>query len=370
MEKAAEREAVHGNRVKQARELNRITQTQIATAAGTNQATIARIETNRMPFPPPDILESIAEQTGVTVDFFSREPMEPLSEGSLVYRAQAKPAAATQRQALQYAALLVEHTLAMSRKLSLPKLHLPAGEDPCYLAHATRQCLKIKPDTPVPHLINRLERHGVLVFPLPVKLEKIDAFSSWVEIHGPRPFLGLSKDCPGDRTRYSVAHELGHLVLHKGLDGRTQNLEDEANQFASEFLLPENAMIHTLSSNLTLSQAIHLKRRWKVSIQAIVRRARHLNIISERRYRQLFTQISARGWRKAEPEEITLEQPRAFSKMAEMLYKTDCKLELAHAMEISIPTATSILSLYGNSSIDRGLPKTEPYNIADWRHLN
>ena len=209
-----------------------------------------------------------------------------------------------------------------------------------------------------------------MVFGLPLKLEKIDAFSAWADIDGPRPFLGLSKDCPGDRTRYSVSHELGHLVLHKGLYGRTQNLEDEANEFAAEFLLPEHAMRRTLSNDLTLSQAIQLKKRWKVSIQAIVRRARTLNIISERRYRQLFTQLSASGWRKAEPVEIPPERPRSFRKMAEMLYKPDYKIGLAEALGISISMATTLLSLYAPSSSDRSLPETQPYNIVDWEHLN
>ena len=370
MEQSPTQDPIRGSRVKQARELNRITQTQIADAAGVNQSTIARIEADKTPFPPPDLLANIAEQTGVTVDFFTRKPLEPLSEGSLVYRAQAKPAVGVQRQALQYAALMVEQTKIMARQLSLPKLRLPSGENPEQLAQATRNTLKIAPDTPIPHLINRLERNGVLVFALPLKLDKIDAFSAWANIDGPRPFLGLSKDCPGDRTRYSVSHELGHLVLHKGLDGRTQNLEYEANDFASEFLLPENAMRQTLNSELTLNQAVQLKKRWRVSIQAIVRRARTLNIISDRRYRQLFTQISARGWRKAEPVEIPLERPMSFRKMAEMLYKPNCNIELASALDISIPRATTILSLYAPSTGNRSLPETQPYNIVDWEHLN
>ena len=370
MDKFTEQEAIHGSRIRQVRELNRITQTQIADAAGVNQSTIARIEAGEMPFPPPDLLAAIAEQTGVTVGFFNKKPLEPISEGSLVYRARAKPAVGVQRQALQYAALLLEQTQTISRQLRLPKLHLPAGEDPSHLAQATRDILKIRPDTPVPHLINRLERNGTLVFALPIKLEKIDAFSAWAEIDGPRPFLGLSKDCPGDRTRYSISHELGHLVMHKGLDGRTQNLEDEANDFAAEFLLPEHAMRQTLSRDLTLSQTIQLKKRWKVSIQAIVRRARGLNIISDRRYRDLFTQISSRGWRKTEPAEITLERPRAFRKMAEMLYGPHCNIGLAEASGISVSLATTLLSLYDTSYIDRGLPETQPYNIVDWEHLN
>ena len=370
MEKPKEQEAIHGSRVKQARELSRITQTQIADAAGVNQSTIARIESDRMPFPPADLLNSIAQQTGVAVGFFSRKPMEPLPEGSLNYRARAKPAVGAQRQALQYAALLVEQTQTMSQRLSLPKLQLPSGEDPSNLAQATRNTLRIKPNTPVPHLINHLERHGVLVLGLPLKLEKIDAFSAWTEIEGPRPFLGLSNGCPGERTRYSVAHELGHLVMHKGLDGRIQNLEDEANQFAAEFLLPEEAMRHILNRNFTISQAVQLKKRWRVSIQAIVRRARDLAIISDRRYRDLFTQISTRGWRKAEPVEIKLERPRSFRKMAEMLYKPDCNIGLAEALGISIPMATTLLSLYDTSSSDRSIPETEPYNIVDWEHLN
>ena len=128
---------------------------------------------------------------------------------------------------------------------------------------------------------------------------------------------------PGDRLRWSVAHELGHLVVHQSPDGTLTQFEQQANQFAAEFLLPEVAMRHELVPPITLSVIVALKPRWQVSMQALIRRAHDLRILSDRQYHYLFEQLGARGWRTQEPAnlDIPVEKPRAIRQLAETLYK-------------------------------------------------
>jgi Zn-dependent peptidase ImmA (M78 family) len=84
--------------------------------------------------------------------------------------------------------------------------------------------------------------------------------------------------------------------------------------------MPEVAMRREIIAPVTLSSLVDLKKRWKVSIQALIHRAYDLGIVTERQYRYLFEQLSAAGWRKDEPGKLPVERPRAFRKMAELLY--------------------------------------------------
>jgi Zn-dependent peptidase ImmA (M78 family) len=117
----------------------------------------------------------------------------------------------------------------------------------------------------------------------------------------------------------SVAHELAHLVLHAGKN-RLGVDETEADEFAAEFLMPEAVMRSVLRTPVTLSALAEIKSVWRVSLQALIRRAKDLNIITDRQYRYLFEQLSSLGWRTIEPISIEPEKPRAIRQMAEMLY--------------------------------------------------
>ena len=350
-------------RFKQARELNRLTQAQVADVVGVNQSAIAHIENGRR-VPTADLIQGIAQATRVTSAFFERKPVAPFPPGSLTYRARSVARAADRGQAYQFVSLLVEQTQIMADHLSLPQLLLPQADNPVEAARLTRTAWEVDPLIPMPHTINLFERHGGVTFNLPIVLDRIDAFSTWAMVDGERPVIALSAGCPGDRIRFSVAHELGHLVMHKGQE--TPNLEREANLFAAELLLPSDAMLRTLSENLTLSNAARLKGRWGVSIQMIVRRARDLGVITERRYRSLFKQIGMRGWRKAEPVEVAAERPRLYRQMAEMIYGSgpDTPMKFAAASDIRVGLAEDLLGQYNLSLSASDLNSTEPYRAG------
>src|SRR5262249_25364187 len=143
-------------------------------------------------------------------------------------------------------------------------------------------------------------------------------FSLWSDNDPRRPVMMINSLKSGDRLRLSVAHEIGHLVLHKSPRGSLKEIEKQAYAFAREFLLPSEAMKREIKRPVTLTSLAALKPRWGVSIQALIRCAYELGISSEGQYRYLSEQISKLGWRKREPEnlDIPVEKPRLFRKLA------------------------------------------------------
>ena len=106
---------------------------------------------------------------------------------------------------------------------------------------------------PVANVVRTLESNGVVVWKTMFEAETLDAFS---EFRSPHPVVALSSD-KGNyyRSRFDAAHELGHLVLHRSVDGKSLRrssdfklLERQAHQFASAFLLPAVAYSNELWS--------------------------------------------------------------------------------------------------------------------------
>ncbi len=354
---------IYGGRIRQAREYCGLTQMELARKVGINQSAIAHIESGRN-VPSDELLLWIADQTGFLPDFFEKEPAEDFPLGSLILRARTSLTARELNQAHQYANVLFEHIKKMSRQFNLPATKLPRiSEEPIRSAQITRASLGLSPDTPVTNLITTIEKKGVFVLALPIALKKIDAFSTWVELTTERPIVVLSAGKPADRLRFSIAHELGHLVMHQVLRGRMIQLEKEADRFAAEFLLPEKVMLQEIQPPVTLTSIARLKARWGVSMQTLIRRARDLGTITERQYRYLFEQLSTRGWRMKEPDNLNIpeEKPRLVMKMIEELYETSDTIEtFARDMSLSKRRAIEVIDEY----MDRGKLPLKDYRVT------
>ena len=121
-------------------------------------------------------------------------------------------------------------------------------------------------------------------------------------VSGRPPLVLLNKTHPADRMRFTLAHEIGHLVMHRF---PTESMEDEANKFASALLLPAAEMKQAFRGRrISLELLAALKPEWKVAMQALLMRASFLDCISANQSRYLWQQISARGWRLREPAEL------------------------------------------------------------------
>lgn len=180
-------------------------------------------------------------------------------------------------------------------------------------------------DGPIANMVALLETHGIIVTRFETKTKCIDAFSSWID---GRPYIFLASDKSSScRSRFDAAHELGHIVLHRGVeqddveDKKTRDrIEREANLFAGAFLLPES----TFSSEFYSTRVEHLKglkKRWRVSMAAIAHRAKQIGAIDDDQYIQFRKQLSHHKWLTREPldDEIKIEKPEMLLKAWRLL---------------------------------------------------
>jgi Zn-dependent peptidase ImmA (M78 family)/transcriptional regulator with XRE-family HTH domain len=321
-----------GARVRQVRELRGLTQSELADRTGVTQPRVRQIES--MESPPTDAwLFKVAAATGYPVAFF-RQPLAAADDfplGSMLFWGQAAMTKRERRQAHRAGQILFDVTERLLRRFPpvVPRIpELDGRTSPHDAAEMTRAALGLSPDQPVPNLIRRLENSGVVVLAVPLQNDHHEAYSLWAGRSPARPVVVLLGDQHGDLQRWSTAHELGHLVLHRTPPANFKSGEEEAHQFARQFLLPADALLEELPESVSLSGLAPLKQRWGVSIQTLVRRAHDLERITDRQYRYLFQQIGARGWRDKRTWEpahlaVPLEKPRALMKMIEKVYGPD-----------------------------------------------
>lgn len=182
-------------------------------------------------------------------------------------------------------------------------------------------------DGPLSDLHLLVENNGVVVLHDEIGAATMDGVSSWSSADK-RAYIYVAIDKPSAvRTRFNVAHELAHIVLHRRVDQSTLTkpeefklIEHQAHLFAAAFLLPAASFAGELTAP-TLSAFEALKDRWKVAIGAMIKRCSTLGITSEEYTLRLWKHYSARGWRTAEPldDVIEVEQPRMLSRSIRLL---------------------------------------------------
>jgi Zn-dependent peptidase ImmA (M78 family) len=160
----------------------------------------------------------------------------------------------------------------------------------------------------VPQLISLIEDAGGLVLIRDLGSRELDAVTQWID--GDPPLFLVNVHAPADRFRFSLAHELGHVIMHYE-PGLTAHQERQADEFASEFLLPADAIRAELKQGrLDLPRLLTLKHRWGVSMAALLRRAATLGVVTDWQYRNLMVEMSALGYRTQEPSDLVRENPR------------------------------------------------------------
>ena len=188
-------------------------------------------------------------------------------------------------------------------------------DDPAKIARSVRNQMNVPPG-PIFNLTEILERRGCVVIAHDFKSRRIDGFSQNTGV-GPC-FIHINVDLPPDRSRWTLAHELGHAVMHMDSIKDPKLAEDQANLFAAEFLTPAHEIRHMLDG-LTFPKLAGLKRKWKVSMQALIMRAFDLGSISARQRATMFKSLTAAGYRTREPETLDppMEHPTVLSKLAQ-----------------------------------------------------
>jgi len=184
---------------------------------------------------------------------------------------------------------------------------------------------------PIENLIFETEQRGIIVTPFETSTDNIDAFSQMIDINGNSVYIiGYSSNkTSAARLHFDIAHELGHICLHEWSEDIEMLSKDdfkererEANQFASAFLLPRDTFYFDVKQNpKSIPYYIELKKKWKVSISAMIRRAYTLDVIKQEEYQMLMRILQRRGMRKEEPLDDVLitAQPSLLKTAVQML---------------------------------------------------
>ncbi|MEL6349740.1 MAG: XRE family transcriptional regulator [Myxococcota bacterium] len=191
------------------------------------------------------------------------------------------------------------------------------GIDPLHAAYQTRQAWGLG-DAPIPNLLSLLEQHGVLTVTIPdMNAGTVDAFSYW---KGMRPIVALNHQKRDPfRSRFDAAHELGHLLMHRGLPSMereskqkaprkpSQIMEDQANAFAGELLVPGHVWISQAPRSANPYAYLPGKKRWGVSVKALITRSHRVGILNDKQYQAAHKRYSKLGWNRGEPNSDTIE---------------------------------------------------------------
>jgi Zn-dependent peptidase ImmA (M78 family)/DNA-binding XRE family transcriptional regulator len=183
--------------------------------------------------------------------------------------------------------------------------------DAAAIAHLLRGSWGI-PNGPIENLTTAIEAAGGVVLRRSFGTSKIDAMSQWAP--GEPPLFFINAEIPADRCRYTLAHEIGHIVMHQV---PTPDMEGEADRFAAEFLMPAKDVGPYLKG-ISLPRLAVLKQYWKVSMAALLKRASDLNKITIRQQKYLWTKMSKQGYRLHEPVQIPAEEPSVLTDIIEI----------------------------------------------------
>lgn len=270
--------------------------------------------------PPADVLDRIVSISGFPADFFFGETLDEPREETASFRSMARMKSYQRDMALSQGAIALHLNEWLEERFELPPVDVPSLGDetsPEVAAEVVRHHWGIG-ELPVSNLVHLLESKGIRIFSLAVDALEVDAFSMWKENS---PFIFLNTAKTAERSRHDAAHELGHLVMHRHGGPLGRKAEEQANAFASAFLMPRSSVLAHTHKFPSLATLIKLKEIWQVSVAALAYRLHVLGILSDWQYRTLYIQISRNKFRTHEPNPISRETslvlPKIFAALQE-----------------------------------------------------
>jgi Zn-dependent peptidase ImmA (M78 family)/transcriptional regulator with XRE-family HTH domain len=302
-----------------ARELEQWTQSELAKRLSISQGKLSKIEAGIL-LVADDLLTKLARVFNRPESFFRQPEVLHGMATSILYHRKRESAPARKMRHLDAGVNL--RRIHVSRLLSgadiesdktFPVLDIDEFDGrPDKVAQALRAAWAV-PRGPVENLIELIEGAGGIVIRFGFGTRLIDAVSQ--RLPGLPPMFFLNSEMPADRERMSLAHELGHVVMHRVLN---LDIEEQANVFASHFLMPDDDIRHSFSV-VTLARLAALKPHWKVSMGALLMKAKSLGKVTGNQYEYMWKQMSIAGYRTREPEDLDLpaEKPRLLPELIE-----------------------------------------------------
>lgn len=342
---------LNGDLLRIARQYRGFNQRELAERLGVEPSTISRAE-NGVVQPAESLVLRCAAELRFPKDFFympDRIYGLPVSVHSM-WR---KKAAVSQRDSDEFLAginIRIVHLRRLLRALEYePKFPIPRfevsdfdGDVETIASHVRRTWLL--PSGPIANLTSAIESAGIFVFH--IDLERTDIDGVTIAAPDVPPCIFLNKNLPGDRMRFTLAHELGHVVMHRY---PSENMEDEANQFAGALLVPR-IDIHNefVRRKVDLRLFARLKPIWRVSMQNLLFRAGKLGYISKQQSQYLWRQMNFHKMRLREPPELDVPvEPASLVPQLIELHMNSLKYTVEDMVEMLKVSATDLAEMYG-----------------------
>ncbi|PEI03427.1 DNA-binding protein [Pantoea agglomerans] len=310
----------------------RLSQTQLATMVGVSPATISKWRSGQQA-PESEALERLASVVNVTSEWFTRPMLLGMSKPLFRSNASAHVAARAMLETrIQWANELVTK---LTEFVDLPQLKLPSRNftnideiSDADIEDAANECRALwnLGSKEIPDLALAAESNGIILVREETGIAQIEGLSAWSEVLGV-PFVLLSSDKGNAfRSRFDLAHEIGHLILHRYVGSeleaeRYKLKESQAHKFAGALLLPAETFAEEVRIPVTLDSLLLTKQRYGISVAASIMRLYALDIISEEEKQNLYKRRSARWGTKSEPGDDYREpeKPRLLKRTIELL---------------------------------------------------
>jgi Zn-dependent peptidase ImmA (M78 family)/DNA-binding XRE family transcriptional regulator len=314
-----------------ARESRGIPQKVLADELGVTQAMVSKIESGHLQ-PTTQMVANLAKALKYSEEFFY-QPFQRYPAGAHFYR---KHKTLPVKASTQIEALLNIYRFQVNQLLTaaeidfvdIPECDIDEYGSPKEVAKAIRQYLRI-PSGPITNVTAILESLGVVVIPFDPGSRQFSGAS--MHANKARYITLINSQMPGDRIRWTLAHELGHIVMHRL---PTPNMETEADEFAAEFLMPSQEIKPDLQS-LYPEKLAGLKMRWQVAMTAILLHALKLGAVTERQYRTVIYRLAAEGITRANESagpHVPVEKPSLISELIDF-HLSDLGYSLAQLSE-------------------------------------
>ena len=352
-------------KLKEARIARGLSQAELSRIIGVSSQAVSQYEQGKTS-PSPVILMKIMDKLDFPIKFFCND--ESIEEkDNIIYFRSNKNITNKLKDACKVKTKWIKNTYEfLNEYFRLPSINIPNfGEldvDSITEVDIEDMVLKLRNfwrigQAPIGNLVELLQDNGFIITRIKIGNKKIDAFSTWDNEY-PYIFLGNDKES-ACRSRFDLAHELGHLLMHREIDKEelkndkdlAARIEYQANYFASAFLLPLEEFNREVISS-SIDSFILLKGKWNVSISAMIKRCQMANILTDNQIRYLNSQMIKYGYYKNEPldKEINKEKPYLFKQAFEVLLDNNIftKESLLDKLKLNPNEAIELYSLEKN----------------------
>ncbi len=323
-------------RIKQARISRGYSMGELAELIDVTRQAISQYELGKT-IPSTSVVVRLSDILKYPTSFFYKErPTNDNANSAVFFRSRRTSTMKEKAACIEKISIFSEINQFLARYIDFPEVDLPKIDYDYYTdevplekiqeyASILRKHWKIG-NGPIENLTFLVQQNGIMQSSININYAKIDGLSVWYD-GIPYIFMNKDKECNA-RLRFGIAHELGHLLMHADLFTDediskkviNDKLEREANLFAAAFLLPEETFSRDIYST-SLDHFIQLKKKWNVSIAAMIMRCESLDILTENQLKYLNDQLWKRGYRKKEPLDdiIPLESPFAHKQAFKLL---------------------------------------------------